>query len=305
MEPDAHHKLAPVQAKAVLVFGILCVSSAAIFVKLAEPEAEPLAIATWRLVFSSAILLPTVLLTRRPALRRLDASDSQVVLFAGLALAVHFALWITSLRLTSVASSVVLVTTNPLWVALAEPVLFRQRYRPLLLAGVAVAFLGGVIIALGDRSVQANALAGDVLAVGGAIAAAAYFLAGRSVRARMDLLVYVALVYSVAAVALLATSLARGVPLAPFSAYTWLMLVLLAVVPQVLGHSSFNWALGHLSATYVSATVLGEALGSTLLAWWVLGQQPPPTTVTGGALILLGLWLASRAENRWAPMGPS
>jgi drug/metabolite transporter (DMT)-like permease len=161
---------------------------------------------------------------------------------------------------------------------------------------VGLAFAGGVVIATGDRGAGSDALSGDLLAIGGAMAAAAYFLAGRRVRAQLDLLVYVALVYGVAALALWGTSLARGVALGPYSAFTWAMLILVAVVPQVLGHSSFNWALGHLSATYVSATVLGEALGSTLLAWWILGQQPPASTVAGGALILVGLWLASRAE---------
>ena len=305
MGGDPHATGTRVRAWAVLVFGLVCVSSAAIFVRLAGVEATPLAIATWRLVFASAILTPTTLLARRRALRRVDAEDGRVIVLAGLALAVHFGLWITSLRLTSVASSVVLVTTSPLWVALIEPRLFHQRYRWGLLAGVGVAFAGGVIIVTGDRGGPASAPVGDVLAIGGAIAAAAYFLAGRRVRGHLDLVVYVALVYGVAALALLATSLVLGVHLAPFSPQVWLYLVLLAVVPQVLGHSSFNWALGHLSATYVSATVLGEALGSTLLAWWVLGEPPPATTLAGGALILLGLWQASRVEARSGATAPS
>ncbi len=281
----------------VLGFGIVCVSSAAILIKLAEPTAAPLAIATWRMLFSSLLLLPAVALTRRRDVSALDARDWRTLGWSGLALALHFGLWISSLALTSVASSVVLVTTSPLWVALAEPLLFRQHYRPQLLAGVAVAVVGGVTITAGDRTASPNALAGDLLAVGGALAAAAYFLAGRQLRARVGLLVYIGLVYGVAAAALLVTSAARGIALHPFPAQTWLLLILLALVPQVLGHSSFNWALGHLSASYVSATVLGEALGSTLLAWWVLGQEPPPTTWAGGALILAGLWLAGRAER--------
>lgn len=283
----------------VLGFGLLCVSSSAVFVRLAQPDVAPLAIATWRMVFSSLVLLPAAILLRRRALKVVDATDGRVVLLAGLALALHFALWISSLRLTSVASSVVLVTTHPLLVALAEPILFGQPYRPRLVAGVLAAFLGGVIVALGDLAgphAGSDALGGDVLAVGGAAAAAAYFLAGRRLRAQMDLLVYIALVYSVAAAALLAASLAQGVSLIGFPASAWLWLLLLALVPQILGHSSFNWALGHLSATYVSATVLGEALGAALLAWAVLGEAPPATSLLGGALILYGLWLASRVE---------
>ncbi len=283
----------------VLGFGLLCVSSAAVFIRLAQPYVAPMAIATWRLGFAAMMLLPAAILMRRRALAAVDPGDARVLMLAGLALAVHFALWITSLRLTSVASSVVLVTTSPLFVALAEPLLFRQPYRPQLVAGVVAAFVGGVVIAVGDlagQSAGSAALQGDVLALGGAVAAAIYFMAGRRLRANMDLLVYVALVYTTGALVLLAASLAQGVALGGYPAQAWLWLVLLALVPQVLGHSSFNWALGHLSATYVSATVLGEALCSTLLAWAVLGEPPPTSTVLGGALILAGLWVASRAE---------
>jgi drug/metabolite transporter (DMT)-like permease len=290
------------RALAVLVLGIACVSTAAILITLASREAQPLAIAAWRMLFAAALLAPVALWVHvggrgtRPA-----SGDGRWLVGAGLMLALHFALWISSLGLTSVASSVVLVTTSPLWVALAEPIVFKRRHRPKLLAGVALAFAGGAAIALGDRGASESALLGDALALGGALAAAAYFLAGRRLRAHLDVVTYAFLVYGLAAVVLTLVCLVRGVPLAPYSAEVWLLLFLLALGPQVLGHSSFNWALGHLSATYVTAAVLGEALGSTLLAWWFLDQQPPPSTWLGGALILTGLVVAGSAEAGLAP----
>jgi drug/metabolite transporter (DMT)-like permease len=292
------------RALLVLAFGVLCVSSAAIFVKLAEAEAEPLAIAAWRMVLASVVLLPVVAARQRRRPWRPQGRRWPLLLVSGLALALHFAWWITSLSLTSVASSVVLVSTSPLWVALAEPLLLKRPFRPVLTLGVLVAFAGAMVIALGDRQSGQGAAYGDLLALGGAVAAAGYFLAGRQLRGRMDLLSYVATVYALAAGALVVACLLRAVPLGPYTPYTWTMLVLLALVPQVLGHSSFNWALRHLSATFVSATVLGEALGSTLLAWWILGQDPPPTTLVGGAMILTGLVAAGRGEGEAAPPLP-
>jgi drug/metabolite transporter (DMT)-like permease len=130
------------------------------------------------------------------------------------------------------------------------------------------------------------------------MAAAAYFLIGGRLRQHTPLVHYMALVYGLAALALVATCLVAGIALAPFPPTTWLVLVLLGLVPQVLGHGSFNYALGRLSATFVTAAVLGEALVSTLLAWGVLGQVPPAGTAAGGTLILAGLALAGRAEHR-------
>jgi drug/metabolite transporter (DMT)-like permease len=299
---------APLGALVVLCFGVLCVSSAAIFIKLAEPEAAPLAIAAWRMVLASVCLAPLAAARRRRGPRLVELGVGRrhwrLLLAAGLALALHFALWITSLSLTSVASSVVLVTTSPLWVALAEPLLLKRPFRPALTFGVLLAFAGAATIAVGDHHSGQEALVGDLLALAGAVAAAGYFLIGRELRGHLDLVSYVAIVYTLAAATLVLACLLRGVPLGPYTPYTWLMLLLLALVPQVLGHSSFNWALGHLSATFVSATVLGEALGSTLLAWWILDQRPPSTTLLGGAMILTGLFAAGRAEAAALPPAP-
>jgi len=281
-------------AVAVLTIGISCVSWAAVLIRLAD--APPLAIAAWRLVLASVVVVPAALLLARDELRALAFPDVLRMAASGGVLALHFALWITSLEHTSVASSVVLVTTNPLWVALAAPVVLSEPVSRKMRLGVLLAFGGMVVVAGGDLAFARTALLGDMLALGGALAAAAYFLIGREVRRRVSLLAYVAVAYGTAAAVLTLAALASGTQLTGFERDTWAIFALLAVGPQLLGHSSFNWALRRLSATFVAASVLGESAGSAALAWLVLGEAPTRSTVAGGALILAGLLVAARAE---------
>jgi drug/metabolite transporter (DMT)-like permease len=291
------------RAVLVLIIGVASVSTAAVLIRLID--APPLVIAAYRLVIASAIVVPSAVLLTHRDLESMTRHDVLRAMAAGLFLALHFALWITSLAHTSVASSVVLVTTTPLWVSLAAPFALHERVQRSMYAGVAVAFVGVFVIARGDVTVGGHALFGDLLALGGALAAAAYFLIGRGVRHRVPLLPYVAVSYGTAAIALLAAAVLTRAPMSISDSTTWTYLVLLAVVPQIVGHSSFNWALARLSAPFVAATVLGESVGSTLLAWMVLGEVPPTTTVMGGALILAGLFVAARAEARREPEHPT
>ncbi len=283
------------RALVVLALGVACVSTAAVFIRLADAPA--LVIAAWRLTFASLVLVPLALATSGQELRALSAADLRRALLSGTMLAAHFGLWISSLEYTSVASSVVLVTTHPLWVGMAAPIVLREKVSRRLRLGIIVAFAGGAVIGWGDMAIGRQAALGDLLAVGGAITAAAYFLIGRHLRARLSLLPYIALVYGTAAIVLLGAAVMSGSPLTGYPRQTWAYFALLAVVPQILGHSSFNWALQHLSTTFVAGTVLGEPLGSTLLAWRFLDESPPPTTIAGGALILTGLAVAALAES--------
>jgi drug/metabolite transporter (DMT)-like permease len=212
-------------------------------------------------------------------------------------LALHFATWITSLAHTSVAASVVLVSTNPVFVGLASHLLLRERLSQRLVAALIIATTGSALIGLSDLRAGARPLWGDVLALTGAIAAAGYFLIGRRLRARLSLLTYVFPVYGTAALALTGLLLASNLPPLPRQPRTWLWLLLMAAGPQILGHSSLNWALRYLSATYVTIAILGEPIGSTLLAWWLLREPPTLWAVVGGVLILAGIAIASHAER--------
>ncbi len=277
--------------------GVTTVSTAAILIRLAQVEAHSLVIAAWRLTLATIILTPIALSTRRSELRALTHRERGSMLVSGLLLALHFATWITSLAYTSVAVSVVLVATNPIFVGLASHLLLRER----LSRGMAVALLvvtaGSVTIGLGDLGEGTNRLWGDVLALVGAMAGAGYFLIGRRLRARLSLLAYVFPVYGTAALTLMTIMLVSGLPAIPQHPQTWLWLLLMALGPQILGHSSLNWALRYLSATYVTIATMGEPIGSTLLAWWLLGERPSFWVVVGGALVLAGIAAASYAER--------
>lgn len=277
-----------------LVIGILAASTASTFIRLAQGEMLSLAIAAWRLTLASLILAPFALALRWQELRGLTRQEWLLALASGALLALHFASWITSLALTSVAASVVLVSTNPLFVGVASYFLFKERPGRAMVIGLIVAVIGSAVIGLGDLGQGQDSLVGDLLALLGGLAGAGYFLIGRRLRARLSLLGYVFPVYSTAAVLLIALALVTRAPLTGHSTTTWLWLLLLALGPQIVGHSSLNWALRHLTATYVTLAALGEPIGSALLALIVLGEPPTIAALIGGALILAGIAIASQ-----------
>lgn len=280
--------------------GVVVVSTAAILIRFAQAEIHSLVVAAWRLTLATFILTPFAATMVRSELRELTVREWRSALLSGLLLAIHFATWITSLAYTSVAASVVLVWTNPIFVGLASHLFLGEKLSRRMTIALAVAIVGGVIIGLGDLGQGTHRLFGDALALMGAIAGAGYFLIGRQLRARLSLLAYIYPVYGTAAVILMAVMFVTGLPRVPQQPQTWMWLVLMAVGPQILGHSSLNWALRYLSATFVTIATLGEPIGSTLLAWWLLGERPTPWAVVGGLLILSGIAIASRAEREGA-----
>lgn len=284
----------PTRLHAGLAAGVLAVSWAAILVRLAD--AAPLAIAAWRLVLAGGVTAVFALLQRRRELAALAPRSRALLVGAGLALSVHFATWIASLRFTSVASSVALVTTSPVWVAILSRVFLHERIPPRVAVGIALAVIGGVAMAGGDVSLGRAALRGDLLALAGAVAAAVYFVLGRRVRAGLSLGAYVGVVYPVAAAGLVALALAAGAPLRGYGARTWVALALLALVPQLIGHSLLNWSLRWLSGTFVAITILAEPVVSILLAIPVLGERPSAIQMLGGAVLLAGVALSAWAQ---------
>ena len=278
-------------------FGVIVCSTAASLVRLAQAGAPSLTVAAWRLALATAILTPIVLVTRLSELRSLTRREWGSALASGVLLAIHFATWISSLAFTSVAASVALVTSYPIFVGLASHLLLRERLSREMITAIVIATAGSIFIGVGDLGEGTHRLWGDVLALMGAIAGAGYFLIGRRLRARLSLLAYVYIVYGTAAVILMVVMLASGLPRLPQQPQTWLWLVLMALGPQLLGHSALNWALRYLSATYVTIATLGDPIGSALLAWWLLGEQPTLWAVVGGTLILAGIAIASYVER--------
>jgi drug/metabolite transporter (DMT)-like permease len=279
----------------VLFTGILAVSTASILIRLAEAPA--LIIAAYRLTIASLILAPVAFYQAGSELRRLTRRRIGLGIAAGVFLALHFATWITSLGYTSVASSVVFVATSPLWVGIVSHFVLRERVGQTMAFGIAFAVIGGIIIGFGDLGIGPRELFGDFLALLGALAGSGYFLTGRTLRRDLSLIAYIFLAYSAAAVLLVAFAALAGQSFGGYSPQTYLVLVLLAVVPQIIGHSSFNWALKYLTAVFVTVAALGEPIGATILAYFVLSEVPTLTKLIGGTIILAGIYLASRAER--------
>ena len=295
--PLKHHEntISPV---IVLIIGIAAVSTASTFIRIAQNGVSSIAIAAWRLTFASLMLAPFALKRCRLEWSALTRRDWGFALASGLMLAVHFYTWITSLSMTSVAASVVLVNTNPIFVGLISHFILKERINRAMTIGLIIAVTGSMIIGFGDLQEGTHQVIGDILALGGALSVAIYMLIGRHLRERLSLLGYVFPVYGSAAVALMLLALSTQVNLINYEPSMWLWLVLLALIPQVIGHSSFNWALGHLPATYVALTVLAEPMGSILLAWVTLNEEPSANALIGGALILGGILIATRTKAK-------
>ena len=282
-----------------LSMGIAAISFASIFIRFAQAENVPtLSIAAWRLVFASLVLSPYAWTTHRREIRDLSRQELVLLIASGVFLGLHFAVWIASLGYTSVASSVVLVSMGPLFVGLGSWILLHERPSARLALGILMAAVGSVVISWGDFGQGQDQLLGDLLALSGAVMVAGYFMIGRKVRARRSLTTYIALVYGVAMLTLVVIVLVGRQPMLGFSlpAYGWMLA--LGLLPQLVGHSTLNWALRHLSATYVSIVTLAEPLGSGLLAYIVLGEAVSWSTGAGGALVLAGIYIASQGEMR-------
>jgi len=288
------------QVAGVLLLGILAISFGSILVRLAlaasgeKGLAFSLVMSAGRMGFAALLLLPG---WRKPFGAR---GGLPFALAAGAALALHFAFWITSLSYTSVAASTALVTTNPVWVTLLGWLLFGERPSGLTLLGVGVALLGGLLIGLGDaEGGGTNPLLGDFLAVLGAVAASFYFLLGREAQRRgLSLLEYVRVAYTTAFLILLPLPYLFGGGYGGYPGEVYLYILLMALLPQLLGHTSFNWATRHISPVLVTLAILFEPVGASLLAFLFFGELPGLKVLLGALVLLLGVGLAVLGGRR-------
>lgn len=284
----------------VLLGALAAVSFAAIFIRLADAPAP--VVALYRLAIASVVLLPATLRAR--ARTPLRGRAAWLTAASGLALAIHFATWISSLSYTTIAASVTLATTTPLWTALFGWLVLGAAPTLSVMFGMTIAVGGAAVIGFGDLAGGTNPLLGDALALSAAAAAAVYFLIGREVmRGGVSLPAYVGTVYGWAALWLLPLPLLSGVPYLgyPLESLGWI--VLLALVPQVLGHTGLNFAARHVGATVTATAVLAEPLGSGVLAAFVFGEVPGPMTLLGAALVLVGVLLVVRTGEPRARLG--
>lgn len=280
-----------------VVLGVIAVSFASIFIRLSS--APPLVIAFYRLFFTFLILTPLALRNgARAELGRMTARDLLLAACSGVFLALHFAVWITSLSYTSVASSTVLVTMQPLFVVAGGYLFLQERIGRSALFGAALALAGSALIGISDFRIGGLALWGDILAFSGAAFVAGYVLIGRNLRNHLSVTTYTFLVYGVASVCLLVFNLLGGQRLYPYPAADWVWFLALAVVPTIMGHNVFNWALRYVKAAVVSVSVLGEPVGASVLACLIFHEMPTVLQLAGGSLILTGLYLFLLSARR-------
>ncbi|MEC2055785.1 DMT family transporter [Peribacillus psychrosaccharolyticus] len=279
----------------VIAIGVVSVSSSAIFVKLAT--AESAIIAFYRLMFSVLLMLPLFLMKYRMELTKVKKMDWMLASAAGIFLAFHFILWFESLTYTSVASSTVLVTLQPIFAFAGAYFFYKERFSVKAILSGVVAVLGSLLISWGDFKVSGLALIGDMLAIIACGLITAYLLLGQTVRKRLSSITYTFIVYSASTITLFIYAWAAGNSFGPYPASDWIYFILLAIFPNLLGHSLFNWSLRWVSTTTISMAILLEPIGAALLAYWLLGETIQWTQAVGGAIILASLMIFLRDEQ--------
>jgi drug/metabolite transporter (DMT)-like permease len=279
-----------------MTVGVLAISTSPILIRVAAMPA--LALAFWRCLIGAAVLAP---FASRRQVGWLDRAELARLAASGVFLAVHFALWNASLGLTTVAAATTLVSCAPLFVGLGSMLFLGEPPSGRAWAGIVLATAGAVVIGVGDVAGLGggpDALLGDVLAFGGALAMAAYLLLGRVVRQRLPVSTYAASVYGVAAAVLLPACLLTGSSLGGYQATSWLALTGVVIGPQLLGHTVFNGLLASVSASVVAVVMLLEPVIATVLAWWLFDELPGPSLWAGAPMVLAGVWLATTGSRR-------
>lgn len=274
----------------IIFVGIIAASFAAIFIRLAD-EAPALIIAMYRLVLASLIMTPYAVQRVRSQRKAYTKATLRWNIISGICLALHFAAWIASLKYTSVARSVILVSLNPIFVAILGWIFLRERLSPSIVAGILLSIAGIIIMSTGKHLPIEAGATGDVLAIAGGFFAAIYFLIGRHLRQTITATVYSYVTYGLAAVVLILITLAAGLPWTGYSLTTYGMFLLLALVPQIIGHTSFNYALRYVPAVIVAIAILGEPIVASALARMLLDEPIYTQTVYGGVFVLLGIFL--------------
>ena len=285
----------PFNPYAVLIIGIIGVSTGSIFARLADAPA--LVTAAYRMGLAAFIFIPLAAWKAGDELRNLSVHDIKLAMLSGFFLALHFAAWISSLDYTAIANSVVLVNTIPLWVGLFTPLISKDRIRGSTIISIIVSVIGAAIIGFGDFATAGKALWGDMLAVFGAVCAAIYLLFGRNLRRKLSLLTYVAICYGSAAIILWLVVLLLDLPITGYSTQTVAAFWAMALVSQLIGHSCYNWSLKWFSTGLVAVSLLGEPIGSTLLAYLIFGEGLTWMKLIGGLFILSAIYIAASGEK--------
>ena len=288
-----------------LFISIASVSSAAILIKTVSfHEQYPLTVAFYRLLFTTLLVLPFVIFRKsiRNELINLSKRSFLTMVFIGFILASHFIFWISSLGKTSVASSVILVTAHPLLVGPLSHYFLKERLSKANIIGILLSVFGVIILVYGNNSFSANkidTLEGNILAILGGIAAGLYILGGRIFRKKVSVWTYAVIVYTVATIVIFSLCILIKSPISGFYYKDYFIIFILAVFAGILGHTLYNWSLKYVRASIASVVLLGEPIGSSILAYllpWI-NQIPSEYTIIGGGIIFSGIYLTVKRHN--------
>ncbi len=286
----------------VLTAGILSISFSAIFIRFCN-DVPPVTIAAYRLIIASVILI-SIAAFKKTSLKDIGKKEILLSILSAIFLSLHLLSWITSLKLTSITSSVVLVTTNPIFVAVFSYIIFKEKQPKELIIGIILSVLGSCVLAIGDGGISSlgiankEALIGDILALIGAIMASGYLITGSIMREKMDTFKYILIVYPVTAVLLSIFLLFGDFKLTGFKATSWLNIFLLGTVSQLIGHTAFNWALKHLKTSMVAISILGEPIGASILAFLFFKETISLTQFLGIICIFTAITIGSKKGKK-------
>ena len=278
-----------------LTTGVIAISTGAILVRLAD--APSLVIAAYRVGLAALILIPLAIHTSRREILALNASDWKIAALSGLFLSMHFAAWVTSLKFTSVANSVVLVNTSPVWVGIFAPFITGEKLRPMVFFSIFLSVFGVLAIGIGDSVSGNTALLGDLLALSGGVCAAGYLMMGRRLRQKLSLIAYVSICYGGAACILWSIVIGFRFQIWGFGTQTVAAFVLMALFPQLIGHSCYNWALKYFSTSFIAVSLLGEPIGATIFAYILFHEGLTLMKVIGGLIIMAAIYMAAVGEQ--------
>lgn len=290
-------RIPPFNPRIAVVIGVITISTSAVLVKLAD-QAPAAIIANYRLLFAVLMMVPVILLKHRHEFKFIQKKEWLLAVIAGVFLATHFILWFESLNYTSVTSSVVLVTLQPVFAFLGTYFFFKERFSPGAIISMLIALLGSFIISWGDSQMSSSALFGDILALLGAVTITAYFLLGQKMRKQLSLMTYTFIVYGISSLTLILYNIVMQNSFFGYPASHWWIFLALAIFPTFLGHSLFNWALRWLSTSTISMAIVFEPIGASLLAYLILGERVTDSQWLGGAIVIFGLFLFIMSTSR-------
>ena len=270
-----------------LIISIVAISFAAIFVKWSNAPATILSM--YRMILACLLLVPIVLFKRKE-FQKLTRREWSLLFLSGLFLALHFALWFGSLKLTTVASSTIILALQPIISLIGGTILFKERTTKAALMTMGIAVFGAIMVGWGDFGLSKNAIIGDILSFLSVIVVVGYLLIGQSVVKKVSHWIYSFCVFGFAAIALIVYNVVTQVNLGGYDSKEWGIFVLLAVVPTI-SHLINNWLMNYVNATTISMSILGEPVGATILAAIFLGERLVGWQIVGGILVLLGVFL--------------